>query len=336
MIIISDCFRKNLDEGCIKLTSTLSNKLKQYGARIIAVNCECEFADAEIEANKIFSNKELYDSIGDNEDGILYIPFASNTLGSAIRVLSLALRAKSKVSVLFTIRWKMNALAKLLLKASGCRIITISQDSYAYFKREFPDLQIINIKTGVDSSRFCRVDAQKKKELRQKYDLPLDKTILLHVGHLKYGRNVDSFLCVDEKYYVVLVFSSVTERNLGLKKELESKGNIRVICDYIPNVEEIYQASDIYVFPVVEENNSIDIPLSVLEAAGCNLSIVSTPYKEISFWDKRDGLYIVNDFNKELINQYVEEAMQFENIETDTIAQAYDWENTIEKLTSNV
>ena len=334
MVIISDCLRNNVDEGAIKLASTLSKKLKQIGAKIVAVNSECDFADVEVKANKTFSNKSLYDSIGDTTDGILYIPFASNTLGSAIRVFSLSRRTKSKVSVLFTISWEMGALTKLLLKASGCQIITISQDSNTYFKRAFPNLQIINIKTGVDCSRFCKVDAQKKKELRQKYKLPLDKTILLHVGHLKYGRNVDTFLNVDEKYYVVLVFSSVTEKERSLMKALESKDNIRIICDYVPNVEEIYQASDIYVFPVVEENNSIDIPLSVLEAASCNLSIVSTAYKEISFWDKRDGLYIVNDFNKELINQYVEAAMQFENIETDSIAKAYDWKNAVENLQS--
>ena len=336
MVIISDCLRNNVDEGAIKLASTLSKKLKQIGAKIVAVNCECGFADVEIKANKFFLNEELYRFIRNNKDGILYIPFASNTLGSAIRVFFLSCMTKRKVSVLFTMRWEMNALTKLLFKVSGCQIITISQDSYEHFKKTLPGSKIVNIKTGVDSLRFCQVDDQKKKELRQKYDLPLDRTILLHVGHLKYGRNVDSFLNVSDKYYVVLVFSSVTEKDASLKKELENSGNIKVIYKYLPNVEEIYQASDIYVFPVVEENNSIDIPLSVLEAAGCNLSIVSTSYKEVSFWGRKNGLYLVEGFNKDLINQYIDTAMQCKHIETSSIAKDYDWKKAVEKLTSIV
>ena len=68
----------------------------------------------------------------------------------------------------------------------------------------------------------------------------------------------------------------------------------------------------------------------------CNLSIVSTPYKEISFWDRRDGLHIVNGFNKELINQYVEDAMKCQNIETSSIAEEYDWTKAVEKLANIV
>lgn len=332
MIIVSDCLRQSLDEGCIKLASTLAKKLKQLGATVIAANCDCDYADIGITANKSFTNKELYKAIRAGKGDILYIPFASNTLGTAIRVLNLTFFAKKKVSVVFTMKWDMNFLTWLIFNISGCQMITISEGSYDFFKSKFPKVRMINIKTGVDSTRFCPVSDEKKAQLRKKYSLPEDKIVLLHVGHLKYGRNVNSFLALDDKYYTVLVFSSVTEKDAELQRELEKKDNIKVIYDYLPNVEEIYQASDIYVFPIMEENNSIDIPLSVLEAAGCNLRILTTSYNEVAYFKPTQGLNRVDVINKSNISELVDEMLKSESSSTREIAVMYDWSGATEEL----
>ncbi len=332
MIIVSDCLKQSLDEGSIKLASTLAKKLKQLGATVVATNCDCDYADAVVRANKSYTNKELYQAISAGEGDILYIPFASNTLGTAIRVLHLTLMAKKKVSVIFTMKWKMNFVTWLIFYMSKCQMITISEGSYNFFKSKYPKVRMINIKTGVDVTRFCIASEEKKAELRRKYSIPLDRDVLLHVGHLKHGRNVDAFLALDEKYYVVLVFSSVTEKDVELQKELEKKKNIKIIYDYIPNIEEIYQASDIYVFPIIEENNSIDIPLSVLEAAGCNLRILTTNYNEVAYFRPTTGLFRVDLINKSNISELVDNVVDLKSSSTRDIAGMYDWSYATEEL----
>lgn len=332
MIIVSDCLKQSLDEGCIKLASTLAKRLKQSGAMVVAVNCECDYADAMVKANRSYTNRELYDAISAGKGDILYIPFASNTLGTAIRVFNLTLRTRKTVSVLFTMKWNMNLLTRLLFSMSKCRIITISEGSYDYFKSGFPSARMINIKTGVDAERFCAVSDEKKAQLRRKYSLPMDKVVLLHVGHLKYGRNVDTFLGLDDRYYTVLVFSSVTEKDAELQKQLEDRDNIKVIYDYLPNIEEIYQASDIYVFPIMEENNSIDIPLSVLEAAGCNLRILTTDYNEIAYFKPASGLFRVDKIDRYNVLELVDKMADQESVNTREIAELYDWSYATDEI----
>lgn len=332
MIIISDCVKNNLDEGCIKLASSLSKRLKKCGAFLIAVNTDCQYADAAISANKFFSDRELYESIEAFSGNILYIPFASNTLGTAVRTWNLSRKTRKKVNVLFTMRWQMNFLTKALFRKASCNIITVSQDSYAYFKDQFPMLNVYNVKTGVDTNKFIPVEENEKTLLRKKYGIPTDKTVLLHVGHLKYGRNIDKFLSIDDKYHVVLVFSSITEKDEGLKKLLEEKHNVQIIEEYLPNVEEIYQASDIYVFPIVEENNSIDIPLSVLEAAACNLKLITTDYKEISFFKDAIGFTRVRNDQLDHLNTVLSEIENVEITGTRTIALEYSWDDAVRMI----
>lgn len=334
MVIVSDCLKNNLDEGCIKVASTLAKRLKEHGAGVIAVNCECGYADNSISAGKIYSDAELYRAISAHNGDLLYIPFASNTLGSAVRTCMLARKSRRKVYVLFALRWNMNYLTKCLLKASGCSIVTISNDSYEFYKAELPGVPVYRIRAGVNLSKFTPVSAGEKEKLRDKYGLPHDKTIVLHVGHLKHGRNIDAFLELSDPIYTVLVFSAVTEKDPELRKKLEEKSNIRIMEEYLPDIQEIYQAADVYVFPVTEENNSIDVPLSVLEAAGCNCKIVSTDYKEIACFDETVGFRRVTGEELSGLQKIVTELFCGAPSETVSIAGKYDWNGAVSDLQS--
>ena len=71
--------------------------------------------------------------------------------------------------------------------------------------------------------------------------------------------------------------STITKQEDLLIKELK-KEKIIVINKYIKNIFEIYQISDLYVFPVLDHENAIQVPLSVLEALSCNLPVLSTKF----------------------------------------------------------
>ncbi|MCR4792407.1 MAG: glycosyltransferase family 4 protein [Lachnospiraceae bacterium] len=332
MVIVSDCLKNNLDEGCIKVASTFAKRLKSHGAGVIAVNCDCDYADEKISAGKTYSDPDLYRAISGHEGDLLYIPFASNTLGSAIRTFFLARKSRRKVHALFALRWNMNPLTKFLLKASGCGIVALSNDSYEFYRSELPKIDVTRIRAGVDLERFVPVSEEEKMNLRRKYGLPEDKTIVLHVGHLKHGRNIDAFLDLEDPVYAVLVFSAVTEKDPELKAKLEAKSNVRIMEEYLPDIEEIYQAADVYVFPVTEENNSIDVPLSVLEAAACNCRVVATGYKEIASFEDAPGFRrIKNDEVREL-QRIISEVSKEPDVQTVTIARGYDWNKAIEDL----
>ncbi len=336
MIIISDCVKDNLDEGCIKVASTLSKRLVAAGAKLIAVNCDCSYSTVSISEDKAYMGKTLYQQLKKYDGDILYIPEASNTLGTAIRLLNLSVRTRKKINVLFVMRWDMNFVTKYLIKKSGCNIWTLSSLSYEFFNEQISGASIDNILTGVDSSRFIPVDEERKKKLREKYGFPLDKQIVLHVGHLKHSRNIDAFLGISDKYHSVLVFSSVTEQDQELKNELLLRKNITIIEDYCPKIEELYQAADIYVFPVIKENNCIDVPLSVLEAASCNMRIVASAYNEINSFEKKRGLLVIDEFDNDKIEEYIDACCAVSQIETREIAEKYDWNNAVSFIMDSI
>ena len=142
-----------------------------------------------------------------------------------------------------------------------------------------------------------------KSELRDKYDLPIDSLIITHMGHLNEGRNLRTLIPIqNNNIQIVIVASSSTPQDArdsnNLKEELEKKGII-IIDRYIENIQEIYHLSDIYVFPVVEENSSIGIPLSVLEARACGLPVITTNYGSLNTYlgDDFGGIFY-SDTNK--------------------------------------
>lgn len=132
--------------------------------------------------------------------------------------------------------------------------------------------------SGVNQLKFKKINNLKKKKLKIKYKLPLKKKIILHVGHLKKKRNIEIFKFLnDDDFQVVIVGSTITKQDHLLIKELKRK-RIIVIDKYLKNIFEIYQISDLYIFPVLDQENAIQIPLSVLEALSCGLPVLSTNF----------------------------------------------------------
>ena len=51
-----------------------------------------------------------------------------------------------------------------------------------------------------------------------------------------------------------------------------------VIDAYIEHMHELYQAADCYLFPVSSPTGALEFPLSVIEAAACNLPVITTRF----------------------------------------------------------
>lgn len=147
---------------------------------------------------------------------------------------------------------------------------------------------------AVDLERFRPADGGQKQQLRAKYGLPIEKPMVLHVGHAKPGRGVEALAQIQEFAQAVLVTGRSTGVDSDIVRELSDAGVI-VIDSYVESIEEIYQAADAYVFPVESEENAIEMPLSVLEAMACNLPVFATRYGGLpSAFEETPGLTFVD------------------------------------------
>ena len=148
------------------------------------------------------------------------------------------------------------------------------------FKTEF-------IPNGVDTDKFVKPSYEMKMYLRKKYSIPENKYVILHVGNILAGRNIVVLKGLQkDNNQVIIVGSTSIDVNVSILNELKDKGCI-VITDFIEDIHELYQLADCYIFPVLDEIRAIECPLSVLEAAACNLPIISTKFEDFSIFLKK-------------------------------------------------
>jgi glycosyltransferase involved in cell wall biosynthesis len=133
---------------------------------------------------------------------------------------------------------------------------------------------------GVDCQRFKPVLKHEKERLRDKYGIPREKYVILHVGPLTRGRDLGCFTELEaEDTQVIIVGRPSQQGDARVRRAMEESGCI-LWLDYLPNLEEVYALSDCYVFPTSPKNRgaSIEMPLSVLEAMSSNLPVITTKF----------------------------------------------------------
>ena len=187
--------------------------------------------------------------------------------------------------------------------------------------------------SGINIKKFIPVSKGVKEALRGKYRIDKEKFIILHVGHINKGRNIQILNKLQQKgnNQVIIVTSSVEPIEHKVYKNLKESGCI-VWRTYFENIEEIYALSDCYVFPTTDTLKCIELPLSVMEAMSCNLPIISTKFGALPrVFEEGNGLIFVDkeeDFVREL------ERIKKRDIEIKTREKVlpYSWENVVRKL----
>jgi glycosyltransferase involved in cell wall biosynthesis len=152
--------------------------------------------------------------------------------------------------------------------------------------------------SGVDLDKFAPVSEETRNKLRDKYGLPRDAWIALHVGPLKRGRNVLSLnRLVQEEVHVLIVGSLTVPWEPAVHRGLV-EGGCTVWQRYFENVSDIYGLADCYIFPTTDKDNCIEMPLSIMEAMACNLPVLTTPFRAIpNLFPQGDGLHFFSGEN---------------------------------------
>ena len=151
------------------------------------------------------------------------------------------------------------------------------------------------VPSGVDISKFA--PRRDKEALREKYLVDKDSFVLLHVGPILKGRNLQPFFSLQgrDNYQVLLVTGMSFEPDWELYRSLEKQGCL-IRRGYCANLEEIYGLADCYLFPTINPSNAIAFPMTVLEAMSCNLPVVSAKFGALpQVFQEGDGLYFVED-----------------------------------------
>ncbi len=256
--------------------------------------------------------------------------------GPSLRGLTLGLSLKrilrSKLAVSATRPQLNESFCKVITKFSKPDLVLVqTNDSLNLFKNSL-GCKTSFLSNGVDIDRFRPVDSTVKKTLREKYNLDPSAFIALHVGPLRRGRNIATLarLSRAQNIQMILAGSTTTSSDKLVAQELLQNGCL-VWNKYFPNIEELYQLSDLYVFPTFESLNCIETPLSVLEAMSTNLPVVTTNYGALpQLFKENDGLFFAND-SDELINK-IAQTKDIRNVNTRKKVLPYSWSNICKKL----
>ena len=243
--------------------------------------------------------------------------------------------------------------SKTVVSAMHPRFTRLSEQFIPLFK---PDLTLVQslksekifnklgyktefLPCGVDINKFVPISSMRKEELREKYEIDKKKFVILHIGSIKQGRNVQVFekLQIDNNQ-VIIVGAISPGVDKHVLERLEKSGCI-VWTKYFENIEEIYAMSDCYIFPVLDRSDvfgwaiadSIEMPLSVLEAISCNLSIIATRFGALPrAFEEGNGLFFFEE-EGDLIN-IINTIKKGVNVKMREQALAYSWDNISIKL----
>lgn len=334
--IIADKLTLPIDEGLKKLTY----KMMEYGLKRNDVDVYNSPEDIALSgvtlyhANKLMKSAEIKSLLNKKKyTDIYYIPEASTTFYSFVRAIIIQIQAPSGafVHIVSCQRRKLKVWQKIIVKLIWRNeVVTFSRSAEKYFRD-------MNIKTycctnGVDCSIYKPIDKEQKDILRIKYNIPRDRKIVLHVGHVRKTRNIAILEKLqDNGLQVIVVGSTSMAYEEDLASDLKSKGVI-IIGEFIPHIEELYQLSDLYIFPVELHYAAIEFPLSILEAMACELPILTTRFGALPDTFTETDVFKYYDTPDEMV-QYAQCLVKQDGKENRRIVQEkFTWEKVFEKM----
>jgi glycosyltransferase involved in cell wall biosynthesis len=167
------------------------------------------------------------------------------------------------------------------------KIIAVSENIKNTLKRKgVSDQKIVFIPPAIDPEKFNSGIPQ--SQMRNKFGLEKDATIVLYVGSWSRYKGVDIMIEGIKNLFnkfpelrLLLCWGSVTDDNSGRTRITEKIRRLGLSSKVIelgvlPNVAEIMAASDIVVVPYLTTYGIADRPMTIIEAMACGKPVVAT------------------------------------------------------------
>ncbi len=298
------------DEGMKNFALKLFEALEQqHDMTGIAVFNKSEVGESKkficICSNRLFINRKLYTVLRQARPDLII--YSSASCGNFFALLRMKILKRyvpdAKIAVIVFQPARYNRFLKPFLPFLMPDFI-FSQTPKSKDIFSFAKDKVFFLPSGVDTFKFVPVDLKTKEMLRIRYGFSKNDYIILHVGHVNGNRGVGMLAEISKTMdcKVLLVGSTSTLADENLVRELNEAG-VQVINRYFHRIEEIYQMADLYIFPVQNEDASIGVPLSVLEAVACNIPVLSTPFGGLPVMFKEGNGFYFFKGEQELINK---------------------------------
>ncbi|MDD4856912.1 MAG: glycosyltransferase [Candidatus Krumholzibacteria bacterium] len=212
-------------------------------------------------------------------DVVLYVPLSGLTAFGLARGALLRFLSKSPTIVIGLQERNVGWMHRIISSFGGPNLV-LSPAEQVRESIERLGIDTGFIMTGYDSRLFKPVNPENRASLKAKHNFPMDKFILLHVGHVKENRNLEVLLRYRDWGTDIQPVVKAGRIDPSWSRRLRMAGII-VIEEYVRDVQEIYQASDAYLFPVSSPVGAVELPLSVIEACACNLPVISTRFGQL-------------------------------------------------------
>ena len=244
-------------------------------------------------------------------------------LKPGVRTVVSALKAESYFS-------GGGAMQRLMLRmARPDLMLTQTDDARQQFRSA--GCRAVGLPNGVDLDRFRPASSEEKWALWAKYGVDPERPVALHVGHLHEARNLGALEALLHRGIQVVVAGSLYMGvHTDLIERLERAG-FHLLKGYVPQIEELYKLADCYVFPTMP-GDSITTPLSVLEAMGCNLPVVTTRFPGLTqAFAPGNGLYFIESADEvpSAVSRALREA---DKCDTRQMVSAMSWQAVTDRL----
>lgn len=307
-------FTDDLDEGVRIVGKCMAKELERFGIEIMKINI-----------SSVFSWKKISNF---NPDVIHFV--MSPTLMGLVIAKFISILHSNKKIIISAIHpsipnWKLLRILKPDL------VLVQSDESKKIF--EYVGFRTKLLSNGVDINKFKPINIKLKHELRDKFGLPQNQFIILHLASLKKERNLNVFkkIQMQEGNQIVIIGRENEIADNQVISDLRDAGCI-IWIKHFPKIEEIYNMSDCYIFPTINKKACIEMPLSVLESMACNSPVITTKFGGITkVFESGGGLF----FTENIEDTYEAiDMIKTQKIEITTREKVlpYSWTNIIKRL----
>jgi D-inositol-3-phosphate glycosyltransferase len=158
----------------------------------------------------------------------------------------------------------------ITIRASDA-VVVLNTSVHSWIQRYKNDVH--RLPNGVDFKLFHQPTEREKYDIRERYNIPLDKFVVLFVGRFVPKKGFDVlYRAKDPSYLLVFVGGGI------VPEHIQSDTSVKIIGP-LPQEElaMLYKASDVFILPSYGEG----FPLSIQEAMATGLPIITSKHNRL-------------------------------------------------------